>query len=65
VRGSTATTARVMDYLHLLEQSRAWGQVALRHAMSRREAEGIRTDFEILLAVPARPESRGAGGGAS
>lgn len=49
VRGSTATTARVMDYLHLLEESGAWSHAALRYAISRRAAAEVRTDFEILL----------------
>lgn len=49
VRGSTATTAQVMDYLRLLDQSPRWSQAALRHAISRRTAAGVRTDFEILL----------------
>ena len=53
VRGSTVTTARVMDYLRLLEQSRAWSHAALRYAISRRAAAEVRTDFEILLTLGA------------
>ena len=50
VRGSTASTAQVFEYLRLLEQSPGWGQAVLRYAIARRTSAGIRTDFEILLA---------------
>jgi Tfp pilus assembly protein PilN len=53
VRGSTATNQDVLSYIRQLEQLEGVRGVELKHATRRAGPGGERTDFELIMRLPA------------